>query len=654
MSTLLQIRYVRIRTDDGWQEPYDLDAPVVAIVGPVDSGKSSLLDCIAFALGRDTEEFRGAVHRFLREVEIGIRVRSGTYILRRMRKASSHVIVFDPAGTLTGQFPVKDQGEVKDQSEQQTLSSWLLEQLGLDDDFASVRLPGGKRVDFPGSLLPYCYLTQGDIDRHIIQSPRQDAARLVVLKLLFNLTTPQYERLNGKIRDIENDIEKRRRKADLINDFLAEVRATNPDALRDEVAQLKVGEAAAARHLAMLKDKARAASPLDDYDRQRVISARATVSEAEGELDRVRRQQEVALDKVAAIEESLAALTALEERSPDERSTLRLVSTACPACESSLADVISRPGCCYLCGQLLPGEEHAAERKRLQLEYQNAAAANRKLSDDVAVAEIRAQAARSTLVALLNEMDVRAGDTVTPFVDAIAAASAELARIREALSALARIQLSHDRLRGEFSLIDQLEAEQETRRAQARQHAELEPLDSVLPALDDIFQHVVQGIDLPHATGQARLDRESLLPLVDEQAFSQRGGGARSAVSIAYSLTLLTYSLENRLAKLPSLLMIDSPQKNFGANKDDKALGHRVYQRFLDYMAELRGSGNRQLHTDFQLIIVDNDIHTDIRRRIKVHQFGPNKGFIRNLIDPHALRSRTRQLSFDKYVDDAT
>jgi ABC-type lipoprotein export system ATPase subunit len=155
MSTLLQIRYVRIRTDNGWQEPYDLDAPVVAIVGPVDSGKSSLLDCIAFALGRDTEEFRGAVHRLLREVEIGVRVKSGTCVFNRTRKASSHVTVFDGSGTLIGKFPVKEQADLKDQGEQQTLSSWLLEQLGLDDDFASVRLPGGKRVDF----LARCYLS---------------------------------------------------------------------------------------------------------------------------------------------------------------------------------------------------------------------------------------------------------------------------------------------------------------------------------------------------------------------------------------------------------------------------------------------------------------------------------------------------------------
>ena len=83
MSTIFKVLSVRIRTAEGWQEPYHLDAPVVAIVGPVDTGKSSLVDCIAFAMGKEIEEFRGAVHTHLREVETHIQVGSGAYILRR-------------------------------------------------------------------------------------------------------------------------------------------------------------------------------------------------------------------------------------------------------------------------------------------------------------------------------------------------------------------------------------------------------------------------------------------------------------------------------------------------------------------------------------------------------------------------------------------
>jgi hypothetical protein len=138
-----------------------------------------------------------------------------------------------------------------------------------------------------------------------------------------------------------------------------------------------------------------------------------------------------------------------------------------------------------------------------------------------------------------------------------------------------------------------------------------------------------------------------LLPLVDEQRFGQRGGGARSAVSIAYSLTLLTYTLENPLARLPGLLIIDSPQKNFGANRDDKALAHRVYERFLDDASLMKDVEGGKFYRPFQLIIVDNDIHPDIRDRIKFHQFTYNKGFIRELSNPHRTSARGVQLALD-------
>ncbi|MFD5823944.1 hypothetical protein [Lentzea sp. NPDC060358] len=108
-------------------------------------------------------------------------------------------------------------------------------------------------------------------------------------------------------------------------------------------------------------------------------------------------------------------------------------------------------------------------------------------------------------------------------------------------------------------------------------------LDDVLDPVNNLFRRIVGGIELPNATGLARIDRDTMRPRVDDQRFSQRGGGARAALSIAYSLTLLNYTLQNAL---PSLLMVDSPQKNYGANELDKALSYRVYRRFLDLMQQ--------------------------------------------------------------------
>ena len=53
--------------------------------------------------------------------------------------------------------------------------------------------------------------------------------------------------------------------------------------------------------------------------------------------------------------------------------------------------------------------------------------------------------------------------------------------------------------------------------------AEVQPLEDVLEHLNGLFRRIIRGIDLPNSTGKARLDPDSLLPLVDEQTFHKRG-----------------------------------------------------------------------------------------------------------------------------------
>jgi len=640
VSTAMQICQLRIRTSRGWQDPYKMDKPVVAIVGPVDTGKSSFLDCVAFALGRDVEEFRGAVNRELREVEILVRFASGTYMLRRSRRTSSHVEILDAVGTLEQRLPIRMR-----EGGPQTISDWLLQQLGLIDTLASVRLPGDKTLDFSSALLPYCYLTQNDIDRHIIRPPRDDAARLVVLKLLLNLTTPEAERLAGQIRDADNEIVRRTRQASLIGEFFAESPTMHPGALSDELERLRTSEAAAASWLQSLKDDARAASPSADPDRQRVFEARGDVAEYELELDKVQKLHDHETNNMMSIREALAALVALEERSPDDRVSLRLTYPQCPACESETTDRRVPPGHCHLCCQPLAGAVHSAERRRLSAAHQQSTARLLALDSELRTAADQADAARGELANLLKKLDIQARDGVMPYVDRIATAAANLAEIQGRIATLGRLHETHDRLREQYDQIDELELKQAERRQRVVGNAGLEAAEEVLGRLNTIFRRVVQGIDLPHATGRARIDPDTLLPLVDEQTFGQRGGGARAAVSVAYSLTLLTYALENNLANLPALLIIDSPQKNFGANKDDKALAQRVYARFLDYMAE-RVGWSQQFRRPFQLIIVDNDLHAGIKKRIDIIEFTHDRGFVRELADPHGNPGELRQLDF--------
>lgn len=647
VSTLLQIRWVRAKTrTHGWQKEYNLDAPVIAIVGVVDTGKSSLLDCIAFALGADVPEFRGAVDRELLAVEIGVRLPTGEYVLRRSRSGSPGVDIVDASGTEEGRFPIKTK------EQRPTMSEWLLTQLGLVDMLGSTRLPGGKYLDFASAVLPYCYLNQFDIDRQIIAGPRDDHARLISLKLMFNLTAPEYEQLAGQIHEHQLEIERRVRRSETLVTFLRESQSTDPEAVAEQVRHAQTELAAAKSRLTASRDHARALTQHADRTRERLRVARTRVADAEIALDRVALRRDRLTERIGQIEHGLAALTEFETQPPETEPPLALAHERCYKCRGDLSQRAVEPGCCHVCGLLLPGREHEGERRRLVTQLQQLSTELEGLRTPLATADNAARDARRALHELNEQLQREAGDTLSPFVESIAAAASDAAAWTARLEALSGLQDAHDRITVQRTEIQELREAQDERRARHVLHsADIENLDDVLDPLNDLFRRIVGGIELPNATGRARIDRDTMLPWVDDQRFSQRGGGARAALSIAYSLALLNYTLQNALATLPSLLMVDSPQKNYGANEDDKALSHRVYRRFLDLVQQRDDDVIPQSwQRPYQLIIIDNDIPDDIAARIKVHRFTRDNGFLRDLTHPHGPPAPAEQLMLDGFT----
>jgi hypothetical protein len=487
-------------------------------------------------------------------------------------------------------------------------------------------------------------LNQWDIDRHIVQSPRLDDVRYRVLRLVLNLTTAEYERLSAQIKDIDIDIAKRRRWAREIVAFLNDSAATHGEAVQEEIRILRAKEADAKAWLARVKGNAGAATEAADRERQLVREARGEVAEAEVGLDSLRKRHHSALTKVEEWESALRELESQEEAAARIPVGPHTIEMFCSNCGSSLHDRVPEPGQCYVCLGPLPPHRRVAERVRIE---QNLAVARREadqLRDEVIEAGERAQCVFERSQALIREFDERARDGVTPYVEAISHAAVELARIQQELASLDRIQDAHGRLRQQFDEISEMEKEQAERRDRlVLDSAEVQPLEDVLEHLNGLFRRIIRGIDLPNSTGKARLDPDSLLPLVDEQTFHKRGGGARAAVSIAYSLALLTYAREQQDAKLPAFLMVDSPQKNLGSNQEDMALSRRVYERFIDYMDEL--DADERFRRPFQVIIVDNDIPIEIARRMKIVNFDRRNGFIQNL---ETLKTRgAEQMSID-------
>ncbi|MET8763085.1 hypothetical protein [Lentzea sp. NPDC004782] len=646
MARVLRMLNLKIRTDRGWQaHEYNLDAQVVVIHGPADTGKSSIPDAIGFALGVDNVPFRGAVHRLLREVELKIRLGNRTYTLRRSRSSSSRVEVTDEVGDLVGRFAA---GQTR--AEATTMSEWLLDNLGLTEGFSAL----GPKSTFHSAVWPYLHRSQFDIDRHIVLPSSSDRLRLDALEFLTGITNPELTRRRKELEAIDREIGTRQRRSTGIVEFLAESQATDPAAVRAALTDLAVQEKEAEARLAQLRASANAAVAHADQWQQRRLAAYNRVNNAEQNLLRAVRdlgEVQLELDKV---NECLRAVGVLEDADPADRRTLELVADKreCPECEADLLAIVPPPGHCSLCCRPLRGQEHLETRIRLQKQRQEIELRMPALSDAEKAARRAAETARVELVGLLTTQNEQTEQAVAPHVDAIAGATAELAALRQQLKDLTQIDTILQRLDDDQLAITKLREEQENRYAELSVAEEAyDNRDDVAEALTDIFRRTIKSIEPPNSTGLARIDAKTLLPWVDEQPFESRGGGARVAVSVAYSLSLLSYTLETDQCGLPGLLIIDSPQKNLGTNDPDRGLARRVYQKFLDALQERGAIGDGRFERPFQLIIVDND-----RPKVKglrlVHKLDYGDGFIKDLDDPHGIPAGDVPLPFEDEADD--
>ncbi|GAA0532378.1 hypothetical protein GCM10011581_16950 [Saccharopolyspora subtropica] len=615
MPVTLRFLKLAIETDTGWHER-NLDAQVLGIVGPVNTGKSSLLDSCMYCLGRDVP-FRKAMRRHVRAIELTALVGDEVVRLRRAQGSRKNLVeVRDQAGTLLQRLPVRATA-----THPETLSDWLLELLGLRGGFAAVRLgrSASSQLGFD-DLLRYLYLPQDSLDQFILFPDGQDDRRRALFELLFGLTNPESEKLQGDIRRVEGQIRSARTKVRRFQEFLADSEATNADALASEVATLTRREADAVARLTRLRADARAADTAGEDLRRQLAAARSAADAAEKRVDEHRAHVRRARRALAAIDHELA----------DQHQATASVER-CPACSADLAKRPVEPNHCGLCTQpLAPLEPADAAQHR---------AARENASQAVAEAEARAEQARTEaeqaqaeVARLRQELDQRSAAALAPFTDAIAQATADLAAIRTRLGMLPRLQEPHERIRAMQDEILVLQDELDELHARRE---EFDPLvvnkDQLFATLDGEFRKAIGEQKLPWYAGRARLDPNTYLPVVDGQSFRDLGGGVKCAVAVAYSVALMSYAISYGPCDLPMLLVIDSPRKNVGNNVEDRALAHRIYRNFLNQIGA-RGSITRS----FQVILADNEMPEDIADQIEVIDFEyPHEPFIPGIADPH-------------------
>ncbi|OKJ45953.1 hypothetical protein AMK27_40055 [Streptomyces sp. CB02009] len=572
-----------VLTSDGGVREFDLAYPVVCVFGPIDTGKTTLVDCIKYALGLPVA-WREVPEKRLKMVTLFVRIEGMRIGLRRSLVADTRSIeLLDGVG---GQVEEILDVEAQEDSDRRIVGEVLLDLLGLAEMFAppsAVALLGaGARLTFE-QLYAMCYLTQDLVDGSESVRGKANTAQSyrTIVELLLGLTDGPMRVLTARKDELTRTLSELRRRAGTIGEFLTGSAAD----LEAELARCQGEERDALWSLEEFKGRMRAATAHADPLRRRV-------QELEQVLERCRRA-------VADAEHALVRERRQVQRLTEQRHHGPRPLSPCPVCTADLSVRPVPAGDCPLCLSELDSDALARALQAAQA----ALAAAEQHAVERAKALGEAQTAWEQARA---ELDARTREDISPLAAQIELLAAAHATARTRTTMLERELDPHRRLAELYRAVQTAKEELKGVREEVRTRKNLLAGRRVtLGEFEEHFAGLIDAVGLPNAPG-ARINHSSLLPQVRAGNLTKVGHGVRTAINVVYRMAFLSYALVTGVTDLPSLLIIDSPRKNVGFGQDDQELIGRLYAHFLDHIAGVRSGATRT--RPHQIIIVDNDL----------------------------------------------
>jgi hypothetical protein len=604
MGTQLIIRSLTVRTRND-EATYEFREGVNAIVGPIGTGKSSMLELIKFGLG-GSAQIMPAVHDNVTVVIL--RVTAGTSTFDMTRAIDGRLI--DVHEAISGEYIAT--WSTHRRKNRRRAAEELLGTLGLPMDLRVPRRrtrPSGESVPLSFfDVYRYLYLSQNTIDISVVghHDRNLDNKRRAVFELLYQLTNPRLLELVAQRGRLAQDLERAKADARVVETFLRQTEGLDQESLRLRLQEATAELGRSERRLDEVRTKDRPTDSdlmlLEEAD-----SLRVQVANADTELRQLREQ----LDEAGSV---LAQLTldeqALGRGDVASRSLSGLDFTVCPRCLQGIQDRQVAAGHCTLCLQSQEPESHDARADLLRLRDQRREIESLREADLKAqerllarLAELRSRLDDASLRLYNRESSAHDSPRLREVEETARAAEAARARVDRVTAALARWASLEDRLSetaGLESRIKQLGAEE------AEMRRDLQAGNERIRQLSDVFDEVVRNFGVPwYEPGD--IDPDTYLPRLGHQSFDQLsvGGARKTLVNLAYHLANLIVSIEDFEVGLPTLMIVDSPRKNVGENEDDRAVADAIYRRFR----LLQDASQRP----FQLIVADNDLPASTR-----------------------------------------
>jgi hypothetical protein len=618
----LRIRRLRLQ---GISRNYDVSflakdgspARLAIIAGQISTGKTSVLEFIAYCLGAADFPHHPEIRARVRSAQLECELQDTTFVIERatVQQPSNFATVHSCGlDALDSPHPVT-QLEVNPPSSPNSLSQFLLGRLGI----GHVVLREAPTKDSSGvdrlsirDVLRLMFAENPDLDnRNLLLEKSQPVVRLKheqVLDLMFWAHDNTAASLAAQVKALEQEVAAQSRELATIEAFMDEQQVPAADELSARLEALTEQGQAVERRLRPIEAQMEAEAAFGEEQRAAYRQAFADARRLANELRETRTQLDRLMALGAQYEQDIKKLVFAKEAS---RLFDPLSIQVCPWCLQPVTHAQApTEGVCLICHQALEDTDEVVDLDRelrsVRTRHKELAAYLTELHaqeeqlvrrhDEAADAQRRAQEA----------FDEVMRGRFSPFMAQRDLLLQEAAQVNAAQSEVGRLRAMHnsrDRRREELGSVRQRLSE-----AQAAQVAAAEAhvsRDAVIDRLSTRFAEILESFHFPKLAN-ANLDGR-YVPAVRGVRYDQLGSsGAMTLIALAWYLTVFEVSAEDDGAH-PGLLMIDSPQKNLvpatGTPGDDyqaPAIARGVYEHLIAWATSTAAVGT-------QLIVVDNE-----------------------------------------------
>ncbi|MEU8216734.1 DNA recombination protein RecN [Micromonospora taraxaci] len=659
------IRLLRLRLA-GVTRPYEVDLrtndgsfrPLSVIAGPTNTGKTSVLQLIAYALGASSYPDHEEIVRQVRAAVLETITADGPMTFERGIE-SKIALVFDQPLDRAGDT-VPQPHPIDPPSDPASLSRLLLSTVDLQDVLlrvAPTQQESATHVLSFRDLMWLCMLLNERVgSAQLLFEGNRDKNRklLQVVDAVFGVHANDGADLASRIKNLNDDLASARNELASLEQFIREQDATPREqlqevledaegqlaAIRDAVHRLDQQEATSAEVTAGLRNRHQRAAHATVRARQRLRDREALVSRYAS----LRAQYSDDIRKLTLLKQAGSVFD-------------HLSVTVCPACLNTLPTPPTvRGSTCSLCEQALPaavtatslgaaaalreiavaglaqpvdeqnadghqlgdhdheldeslpgdGSAHEAISAELASTRSRFKELNdywRELADSLPTLRQACDRASTTEAELAAQVDRGASGTVTPYVaareDLAVQRQAVLVRRDRATAALKQwrsLQLRRRRA-------EQMAGELAGLRRESRSQSDRPDRDAVITALSARFRQILNEVGYPKHNNTGAIDAK-LVPSARMRPFTSASSGGQVLQSLAWVLAIFEVGYETG-AHHPGFLLIDTPQKNLGgkaAADDEEFADVHLVERFYQHVISWLGGPGRGA----QIVIVDN------------------------------------------------